>query len=71
MRTLTNILHKFNLKGLYAGDTFLGCKNCWWWIGEIFDEWCYTMTHDDGEFFIYLQSDYVRYEEDFYYTKVK
>ena len=39
----------------------------WYWIGEIFDEWCWTMTHDDGEFFNYLQSDYVKYEEDMYY----
>ena len=39
----------------------------WWWFGECFDEWCYTMTHDDGEFFNYLQSDYVKYEEDMYY----
>jgi hypothetical protein len=39
----------------------------WWWFGECFDEWCWTMTHDDGEFFNYLQSDYVKYEEDMYY----
>ena len=39
----------------------------WYWCGEIFEEWCYTMTHDDGEFFHYLQSDYVGYEEDTYY----
>jgi hypothetical protein len=26
-----------------------------------------TMTHDDGEFFNYIQSDYVKYEEDMYY----
>jgi hypothetical protein len=39
----------------------------WWWIGEIFDEWCYTMRSEDGEFFNYLQSDYVRYEEEMYY----
>jgi hypothetical protein len=39
----------------------------WWWFGECFDEWCWTMTHDDGEFFNYIQSDYVRYEEDMYY----
>jgi len=43
---------------LYAGG---------WWCGQIFDEWCYTMTNDDGEFFNYLQSDYVKYEEDTYY----
>ncbi len=39
----------------------------WWWFGECFDEWCWTMTHDDGEFFNYIQSDYVAYEEDMYY----
>ena len=39
----------------------------WWWIGQIFDEWCYTMRSEDGEFFNYLQSDYVRYEEEMYY----
>ena len=39
----------------------------WWWIGEIFDEWCYTMRSEDGEFFNYLQSDYVAYEEEMYY----
>ena len=30
MRTLTNISHKFDLKGLRVDDAFLGCKNCWW-----------------------------------------
>jgi len=39
----------------------------WWWVGEIFDEWCYTMRSEDGEFFNYLQSDYVRYEQEMYY----
>jgi hypothetical protein len=43
----------------------------WWWIGEIFDEWCYTMFDENGEefgdFFCYLQSDYVKYEEEMYY----
>lgn len=39
----------------------------WYWFGECFEEWCYTMTHDDGELFNYLQSDYVAYEEDMYY----
>ena len=28
-----------------------------------------VMTHDDGEFFNYLQSDYVKYEEDMYYVR--
>ena len=48
-------------------DTVLSPKVGWWWIGEIFDEWCYTMRSEDGEFFNYLQSDYVRYEEEIYY----
>ena len=39
----------------------------WYWCGEIFDEWCYTMMNEDGEFFNYLQSDYIKYEEDMYY----
>jgi hypothetical protein len=39
----------------------------WWWIGQIFDEWCYTMRSEDGEFFNYLQSDYVCYEQEMYY----
>jgi hypothetical protein len=42
----------------------------WWWVGEIFDEWCYTMTHPEdsgGDFFCHLQTDYVRYEEEMYY----
>ena len=30
MRTLTNISHKFDLKGLRVDDAFLVCKNCWW-----------------------------------------
>jgi len=37
------------------------------WFCECFDEWCWTMTHDDGEFFNYIQRDYVKYEEDMYY----
>ena len=40
----------------------------WWWFGECFDEWCYTIKNEDGEFFNYLQSDYVGYEESTYYT---
>ena len=40
----------------------------WWWTGQIFGEWCYTMTNDEyWEFFQYLQTDYVAYEEDMYY----
>ena len=41
----------------------------WWWMTQIFEEWCYTMTHEDGEFFNYLQTDYIQYEIDMYYTK--
>jgi hypothetical protein len=25
----------------------------WWWILQIFEEWCYTMRSEDGEFFNY------------------
>jgi hypothetical protein len=40
----------------------------WYWCGQIFNEWCWTMTNDqDWEFFQYLQTDYVKYEEDMYY----
>ena len=42
----------------------------WWWIGECFDEWCWTMTHPEdtgGDFFCHICSDYVGYEEDAYY----
>ena len=48
-------------------NVFEKLQSGWYWIREIFDEWCWTMTHDDGEFFNYLQSDYVKYEEDMYY----
>ena len=42
----------------------------WWWTGQIFEEWCDTMTNDEyWEFFNYLQSDYVKYEEDMYYMR--
>ena len=42
----------------------------WWWTGQIFEEWCDTMTNDEyWEFFNYLQTDYVKYEEDMYYEK--
>jgi hypothetical protein len=40
----------------------------WWWIGKIVGEWAWTMTHDDHwEFFDYLQTDYVKYEETTHY----
>ena len=39
----------------------------WYWFGECFNEWCYTMANEDGELFNYLQSDYVAYEEEMYY----
>ena len=44
-------------------------ESSWWWTTQIFEEWCYTMTHEDGEFFNYLQTDYIQYEIDMYYTK--
>ena len=50
-------------------NVFEKLQSGWYWIGEIFDEWCYTMRNDDGEFFNYLQSDYVKYEEDMYYVR--
>ena len=42
----------------------------WYWFWECFDEWCYTMTHPEdtgGDFFCNINTDYVAYEEDFYY----
>ena len=46
-------------------------RSGWYWCGQIFEEWCWTMTHDytDGEFFQFLQTDYVGYEESEYYEK--
>ena len=42
----------------------------WWWNLQILEEWVWTMTHDeDNEFFDFLQTDYVGYEEDEYYGK--
>ena len=52
-------------------NVFDKLQSGWFWCGEIFEEWCYTMTHDDGEFFHYLQSDYCKYEEDMYYVVTK
>ncbi len=28
-----NIKHNFNLKGLFIGDSFLGCNKCWFRYG--------------------------------------
>ena len=42
----------------------------WWWVLQIFEEWCYTMTHPEdsgGDFFCHLQTDYVAYEQEMYY----
>lgn len=39
----------------------------WWFIGRIFNEWCYTMMNDGGRFFQYLQLDFVKLEEEIYY----
>ena len=41
----------------------------WWWMTQIFEEWCYTMMNEEGEFFHYLQSDYIQYEIDMYYNE--
>lgn len=48
------------LEKLYSG---------WWWTTQICEQWWYTMIDADGEFFNYLQSDYVKYEEEMYYGK--
>ena len=48
------------LDKLYAG---------WWWTTQIIRQWCYTMANDDGEFFNYLQTDYVKYEEEMHYDR--
>lgn len=50
-------------------NAFEKLRSGWWWTGQIFEEWCWTMTHDhtDGEFFQFLQTDYVGYEESEYY----
>jgi hypothetical protein len=44
------------LQKLYTG---------WWWFGECFSEWCYTMANPEntgGDFFCHICSDYVAYE---------
>ena len=49
-------------------NAFEKIRSGWWWCGQIFEEWCYTMTHDEQwEFFEFLQTDYVGYEESEYY----
>jgi hypothetical protein len=58
-----------NMKYNRPMNVFEKLQAGWYWIRECFDEWCWTMTHDDGEFFNYLQSDYVKYEEDMYYVR--
>ena len=50
-------------------NVFEKLQASWWWTGQIFEEWCWTMTHDDGEFFQFLQTDYIQYEEDMYYMR--
>ncbi len=41
----------------------------WWWFGQVFQEWLWTMTHESPtcEFFDYINMDYIKYEEDIYY----
>ena len=56
-----------NMKYNRPMNVFEKLQAGWWWFGECFDEWCYTMMNEDGEFFNYIQSDYVKYEEDMYY----
>ncbi|AEC53122.1 hypothetical cyanophage protein [Synechococcus phage S-CRM01] len=36
----------------------------WWWVGQTIEEWFRTMMSEDGEFFNYLNSDYVGYLEE-------
>jgi hypothetical protein len=49
-------------------NVFEKLQSGWWWTGQIFEEWCDTMKNDEyWEFFNYLQTDYVAYEEDMYY----
>ena len=50
-------------------NVFDKLQSGWYWCGEIFEEWCWTMTHDDGEFFHYLQSDYVKCCEEYWYVE--
>ena len=43
-------------------NVFEKLQEGWWWIGQIFDEWCWQMTHDNGwEFFEYLHHDHIGY----------
>jgi hypothetical protein len=58
----------FEVKYNRPMNAFEKLQSGWWWTGQIFEEWCYTMTHDEQwEFFEFLQTDYVGYEESEYY----
>ena len=48
-------------------NAFEKLQEGWWWIGQIFEEWCYTMRNEDGEFFEFLHHDHIGYVEDCYY----
>jgi len=49
-------------------NAFEKLQEGWWWISQIFDEWCWQMTHDNGwEFFEFLHHDHIGYVEDCYY----
>ena len=43
----------------------------WWWCGQIFQSWYWSMTDENGEefgdFFEHLQTDYCAYEQEMYY----
>ncbi len=42
----------------------------WWWFKECFEVWAYCMMNpeeDPCDFFCHICSDYVGYEEEFYY----
>ncbi len=45
-------------------------RSGWWWFKECFEIWAMCMTDPDddgGDFFCHICSDYVGYEEEFYY----
>lgn len=49
-------------------NAFEKLQEGWWWISQIFDQWCWQMTHDNGwEFFEFLHHDHIGYVEDCYY----
>ena len=46
----------------------------WYWFGECFSEWCWTMMHPEdtgGYFFCHITCDYCKYKEEMYYNGSK